>query len=164
VTRVIGTTATSELSLHRSAVVAGVGILLISVLAGLANFGAVDTLVTGGDATKTAQDILASKGTFRLAIAAFVIVAVLDVAWGLYAFFKPVNREVALLAGWLRLAMPRSSRSRSANSLVPSTCSATPTTCAPSPGPAPHPGPSEDHRLPRHLDRQAGPLRHPICC
>ena len=41
-TRVIGTTATSESSLHRSAVVAGVGILLISVLAGLANFGAVN--------------------------------------------------------------------------------------------------------------------------
>jgi hypothetical protein len=43
---------------------------------------------------------------FRLAVAAFVLVALLDVmvAWGLYAFFKPVNREVALLAGWLRLA------------------------------------------------------------
>ena len=26
------------------------------------------------------------------------------VAWGLYAFFRPVNREVSLLAGWLRLA------------------------------------------------------------
>jgi hypothetical protein len=105
-TEVIGTTATSESSLHRFAVVAGVGILLISVLAGFANFGAVENLVAGGDATTTAQDILASEGMFRLAIAAFVVVAVLDavVAWALYAFFTPVNREVALLAGWLRLA------------------------------------------------------------
>jgi Domain of unknown function (DUF4386) len=102
----IGTTTTVESSPHRSAVVAGVGILLISVLAGLANFGAVDNLVTASDATTTAQDILASEGMFRLAIAAFVVVAILDavVAWALYAFFTPVNREVALLAGWLRLA------------------------------------------------------------
>jgi hypothetical protein len=56
-------------------VVAGVGILLISVLAGLANFGAVEGLVTGDDATTTAHDILASEETFRLAIAAFVVVA-----------------------------------------------------------------------------------------
>jgi hypothetical protein len=86
-------------------VVAGVGILLIAVLAGLADFGAVEGLVTGDDPSKTAHDVLASEWTSRLAIAAFVLVAVLDavVAWALYAFFKPVSREMALLAGWLRL-------------------------------------------------------------
>ena len=105
-TGAIATTTPMEASAHKSAVVAGVGILLISVLAGLANFGALESLVTSGDATKTAQAISASEGTFRLAIAAFVVVAVLDavVAWALYAFFRPVNREVALLAGGLRLA------------------------------------------------------------
>jgi len=105
-TGAIATTTPVEASAHRSAVVAGVGILLISVLAGLANFGALESLVTSGDATKTAQAISASEGTFRLAIAAFVVVAVLDAvaAWALYAFFRPVNREVALLAGGLRLA------------------------------------------------------------
>jgi hypothetical protein len=109
-TGVIGTpptsTPTAEPTLRRPAVVAGVGILLISILAGLANFGAVEGLVTGDDATTTAHDILASEETFRLVVAAFVVVAVLDavVAWALYAFFTPVNRELALLAGWLRLA------------------------------------------------------------
>jgi hypothetical protein len=105
-TGAIATTTTVESSAHRSAVVAGVGILLISVLAGLANFGALESLVASGDATKTAQAISASGGTFRLAIAAFVVVAVLDavVACTLYAFFRPVNRQVALLAGGLRLA------------------------------------------------------------
>jgi hypothetical protein len=103
---VIDTTARAAPTLCTPAVVAGVGILLISILAGFANFGAVEALVTVGDATKTAQDILASEASFRLAIAAFVLVAVLDaaVAWGLYAFFKPVSPEMALLAGWLRLA------------------------------------------------------------
>jgi len=105
-TEAIATTPTAEPTLRTPAVVAGVGILLISVLAGLANFGAVEGLVTGGDATKTARDILAAQQTFRLAIGAFVFVAVLDavVAWGLYAFFKPVSRDMSLLAGWLRLA------------------------------------------------------------
>jgi Domain of unknown function (DUF4386) len=105
-TDVIDTTVRAAPTLRTPAVVAGVGILLISILAGLANFGAVEALVTVGDATKAAQDIVASEGSFRLAIAAFVLVAVLDalVAWGLYAFFKPVSPEVALLAGWLRLA------------------------------------------------------------
>ena len=105
-TEVIDPTGTAEPTLRKPAVVAGVGILLISVLAGLANFGAVEGLVTGGDATKTALDILAAEGLFRLAISAFVLVAVLDavVAWGLYAFFKPVSRDMSLLAGWLRLA------------------------------------------------------------
>jgi hypothetical protein len=100
--RVIDTTGTPEPTLRKPAVVAGVGILLISVLAGLANFGAVEGLVTGGDATKTALDILAAEGLFRLAISAFVLDAV--VAWGLYAFFKPVSRDMPLLAGRLRLA------------------------------------------------------------
>ena len=52
------------------------------------------------------MDILAAEGLFRLAISAFVLVAVLDavVAWGLYAFFKLVSRDMSLLAGWLRLA------------------------------------------------------------
>jgi len=105
-TEVIDTTARAAATLRTPAVVAGVGILLISILAGLANFGAVEALVTTGDATKTAQDILTSETSFRLAIAAFVLVAALDVvvAWGLYAFFKPVSPEVSLLTGWLRLA------------------------------------------------------------
>ncbi|MCZ4495249.1 MAG: hypothetical protein JWP53_4180, partial [Conexibacter sp.] len=48
----------------------------------------------------------AAGALVAVAIAAFVVVATLDavVAWALYAFFKPVNRELALLAGWLRLA------------------------------------------------------------
>jgi hypothetical protein len=119
-------------------VVAGVGILLITVLAGLANFGAIESLVTGGDATKTAHDILASESSFRLAIGAFVLVAVLDavVAWGLYAFFKPVSRMCRCSRDGCGWHMPRSSRSRSANSPAHFTCSATPCGC-PKLGPRP---------------------------
>jgi len=48
----IGTTVISKSWLHRFAVVAGVGLLPIRAHR-LANFGVVDNLVTGGDATKT---------------------------------------------------------------------------------------------------------------
>jgi hypothetical protein len=50
-TEVIDTTARAAPTLRTPALVAGVGVLLISILAGLAYFGAVEALVTGGDAT-----------------------------------------------------------------------------------------------------------------
>jgi Domain of unknown function (DUF4386) len=78
-TGIVDTSAATEPTQRIPAVAAGVGILVISVLAGLANFGGVQGLVTADDATTTAHDILGSVGSFRLAIAAFVIVAVLDV-------------------------------------------------------------------------------------
>jgi len=87
------------------ALVAGMGLLLMTVLAPLAFFGAVEGLVTEGNATKSAQDILASEGLFRLAIVALVVVAVLDVivAWALMEFFKAANEVISVLAAWLRV-------------------------------------------------------------
>ena len=85
--------------------IAGVTLLL---LAGLAAFGvlvAVDGLVTPGDATRTASDILASKDLFRLAVASLYLVVVLDIvaAWALFRFFAPVDPWLARLTAWLRL-------------------------------------------------------------
>jgi hypothetical protein len=93
-------------AVRQSALVAGVGILLLAVTSVVANFGAISGPVTEGDAARTAKDVLASSGWFRLGIAALVVVVVLDVvvAWALLTFFEPVHRELALLAAWLRLA------------------------------------------------------------
>jgi Domain of unknown function (DUF4386) len=92
-------------ALGRSALVAGVGILALAVLAAVATIGAIDGLVTKGDATRTAKDILASEGLFRLGIVALVVVVILDivVAWALLTFFGPVHKRLATLAAWLRL-------------------------------------------------------------
>jgi hypothetical protein len=92
--------------LRRAALTAGIGLLVLSVLAGAANFGAVQRLVTPGDATRTADHIMASAGSFGLATAALVVVALLDVvvAWALRVFFAPVNAHIATLAAWLRLS------------------------------------------------------------
>ena len=71
--------------IRHASITAGAGILLIAVLAGFGKFVAVDGLVTPGDAPRTATDILASEGLFRLGVAALSVVVALDVvvAWAL---------------------------------------------------------------------------------
>lgn len=83
--------------MRRPGLVAGLGLLAMSALAGFANFGVVDK-VTGPEDTTTAL--------FRIAVVALVVVVVLDVlvAWALREFFAPVDPAVATLAAWCRLA------------------------------------------------------------
>ena len=94
------------ISRRRVALTAGVSLLLMAVLAPLALFGVLQTLVVPTDATATFDNIVASQGLFRSGIAAFLIVIMLDVvvAWALYVLLAPVNRTLALLTAWLRLA------------------------------------------------------------
>lgn len=91
---------------RRAALVAGGGLLLMSALAGFAIFGVVDGLTTPGDGARTAVDISASEGLFRLAVLSLYVVVVLDVlvAWGLLRVFGPVSSSLSRLAAWLRLA------------------------------------------------------------
>jgi ABC-type multidrug transport system fused ATPase/permease subunit len=98
------TTTTLHPAMHRAALIAGLGLLLMAVLAGLATFGVLERVVTDGDAPRTTSDILATFGSFRLAILTLFGVAVLDVvvAWALWAFFDRVHHTVAVLAAWCR--------------------------------------------------------------
>jgi hypothetical protein len=98
----------AERSPRKVALIAGLGLLIMAVLAPLAHFGVLEDLIVSGDAAATVGNIIASEGLFRLAIAALLIVTFLDivVAWALYVLLKPVNETVALLVGWLRLAAP----------------------------------------------------------
>ena len=79
--------------MRRDALIAGLGLLLMAVLAGLATFGVLERLVTAADASRTTSDILAAFGSFRLAILALFGVAALDVvvAWALWSFFDWVH-------------------------------------------------------------------------
>lgn len=76
--------------------VAGLGLLAMSVLAGFANFGVVEQVSTPDDA---------STALFRVGVLALVLVVALDVlvAWALREFFAPVQHAVATLAAWFRL-------------------------------------------------------------
>ena len=95
-----------DVSIRSAGIAAGAAILIMSVLSVVGIFLAVEGLVTPGDAAKTAEDILASVGLFRVGIVSLFAVIVLDVvaAWGLYRVFSPVSKGLSMLAGWFRLA------------------------------------------------------------
>lgn len=98
-------TSFNDISPRSAAVVAGLGLLLMAVLAPFANFYILGNLVVANDATATANTIFASLGLFRIGIIVFLVVAVLDVvvAWALYVLLEPVNKNLSLLAAWFRL-------------------------------------------------------------
>lgn len=99
-----GTNRTVNPSQRNAAIAAGVGLLLMAVAALFATF-VHDSVRVPGDAAATANNILANELQFRLAILSFLFVIVLDVivAWGLYVFFRPVNRNLSLLAALFRV-------------------------------------------------------------
>jgi hypothetical protein len=90
---------------RRAGLTAGVGLLVMSVLGGFGNFGAIEALVTPGDAARTADDIAASATLFRLGIASLLGVVVLDIVVGLalYRFFRVVHEHASRLEAALRL-------------------------------------------------------------
>lgn len=91
-------------SVRRGSVVAGTGLVLMIGFALVGNLMAVEGLVTAGDASRTADDILASTGLFRAGIASLAAVAALDVvvAWALYHVFAPVDTGLSMLAAAFR--------------------------------------------------------------
>lgn len=96
---------TADRSRRKVALAAAVSLLFMALLAPFAQFGVLASLIVPTDATATTNNIAASIGLFGAAIAAFLIVAVLDVvvAWGIYGLLRPVNERVALLVAWLRV-------------------------------------------------------------
>jgi len=97
--------STQHVSLRRAAIVAGLGLLAMFLLA-FSGFSAFESLVVEGDATRTARNIADHELLFRIITCSFVIVAGLDVlvAWALYVLLRPVNQSIALLSAWLRVA------------------------------------------------------------
>lgn len=94
-----------DISLNNSAIIAGIGLIFMAILAPIANFAILQKLIVPDDAVKTASNIVASEGLFRIAICCFLIVAILDiiVAWALYVFLGPVSKSLSLLAAWIRI-------------------------------------------------------------
>ena len=95
----------ADISLRKAAIVAGFGLLIMTIAYILADFFVFQNLIVPGDATKTANNIMAKEMLFRTGICSFLIVIVCDVvvAWALYVFLKPVNKSLSLLAAWFML-------------------------------------------------------------
>ena len=92
--------------LRTASVTAGLALALMTVVAPLSVFGAIDTLITPGDAAQTAQNIADSQSLFRWGIAGLILVVILDivVAVALLTLFRPVNRSISIMAASFRIA------------------------------------------------------------
>ena len=79
--------------------IAGFGYLAIFVLAILANFFILGPLGVRGDAAATAANIAAAEPAYRAAVAAFVVVLIVDlvVGWALFVALRPAGANLSLL-------------------------------------------------------------------
>jgi hypothetical protein len=90
---------------HTAAKVAGL-LYLIQMATGV--FGEVyarGQLIVRGDATKTAENIIANERLFRLSIAGDLVTyfVVIVLVWALYVLLRPVNKNLVLLGVFFRL-------------------------------------------------------------
>jgi hypothetical protein len=92
-------------SLKNISTIAGIGYLFIFITGIFSNFFVLESLIVPGDVTTTANNITDNDFLFRIGILSFIIMVVWDVvlAWALYVLLKPVNENLSLLSGWLRL-------------------------------------------------------------
>jgi hypothetical protein len=95
----------AEISIKNSAIIAGISLLLMAIIAPIANFAILQGLIDPNDVAKTVSNIKENIGTFRIGIVLFLIVAILDIliAWSLYIFLRPQNKSLSLLTAWLRI-------------------------------------------------------------
>jgi hypothetical protein len=87
--------------------IAGVLYLLIAALSGFVHFYVRGELIVPGDATTTANNIMASAGLFRASIAAELVILLSEIVLLvlLYVLLKPVSKTLSLVAAVSRLAM-----------------------------------------------------------
>lgn len=95
----------SDISPRQAALAAGIGLLLMGILAPIAYFSVIQNLIVSGDAQATVANIMDSLSSYRLSVGMLLLVAILDiiVAWGLYVLFKPINKSLAHLTAWFRV-------------------------------------------------------------
>jgi hypothetical protein len=96
---------TADISQRKAALVAGSGLLIMTIFYVFADLFIFQNLIVQGDATTTANNIIADEMLFRIGICCILIVLICDVivAWALYIFLKQVNKSLSLLTAWFRL-------------------------------------------------------------
>lgn len=100
------TLRTIEPTQHTAAKVAGFLYLFTMAISIFTEVYVRGRLIVGGDAVQTARNIVASERLFRIGIASDLIMfaSLVMLVWALYVVLEPFNRNVALLAAFLRLA------------------------------------------------------------
>jgi hypothetical protein len=94
-------------SLKRTARIAGVLYLLLAFIGPVGLIVIPNTLIAPGDPAATAANIAASRGLFRLGMAAETLIFLIEIALSilLYDLLRPVNKSLALMMASARLAM-----------------------------------------------------------
>ena len=100
------TLRTIEPAQHTAARIAGLLYLFTSATAIFGEFFVRGRLIVRGDAVQTAKNVAGSERLFRLGIASdlITVLGVIALVWALYVVLKPIDRNVALLAAFWRLA------------------------------------------------------------
>ena len=96
---------TKDISPSKAAIVAGIGLLMMTLTVPFAEFKILPDLVNPDSAKETASNIAANTFLFNIAIFLIFITIVCDivVAWALYVFLSPVNKSLSLVTAWFRL-------------------------------------------------------------
>lgn len=96
---------TDDPTLRTAAIVAGAGMLIMTIFTVYPYTFIFAPLIEPGDAVATANNLVAQSARFRVGICSYLIVIICDVlvAWALYVFTKPVNPNLSLLMAWFRL-------------------------------------------------------------
>jgi hypothetical protein len=97
------TNQNNDISPRKIALVAGLGLLIMTIFAiSTAAYGPAN-LIVSGDAT--ANNILTNLSEFRVGIFSYSIVIICDllVAWALYVFLKPISKSLSSLAALFRI-------------------------------------------------------------
>jgi hypothetical protein len=94
-------------SIQKTARITGILILIMAVIAPFGMLYVPSTLIVLGDATTTANNIMASDSLFRLGIVGDSLVFLIEIVLSvlLYLLLKPVSRTLSLVVGFSRLAM-----------------------------------------------------------
>jgi hypothetical protein len=92
-------------SLRKAALTAGLAILIMALTVPLVEFYIFPKLVDYKNAEKTFNNISQNSKLFSASIFIHFITIICDtvIAWALYIFLKPVNKNLSLLAAWFRL-------------------------------------------------------------
>jgi len=93
-----------EFTLSKAALIAGFGLLIMALTVPFAEFYIFPKLITD-DIVNTTNNIINNRMLFTTSIFLHFITLIADiiVAWALYIFLKPVNKEFSLLTAWFRL-------------------------------------------------------------
>lgn len=94
-------------SILKTARITGILILIMAVIAPFGMLYVPSTLVVPGDATTTANHVMASESLFRLAIVSDSVLFLIEIVLCalLYVLLKPVSKTLSLVAAFARLAM-----------------------------------------------------------